>query len=46
MVPVDDPEFGQRPVAFVRTADNEPGDLAPKLGEYLPGFKIPTVFHP
>ena len=46
VVPVDDPEFGQRPVAFVRTADNEPGDLAPKLGEYLPGFKIPTVFHP
>ncbi len=46
VVPVDDPEFGQRPVAFVRTAGNEPGDLAPKLREFLPGFKIPTVFHP
>ena len=46
VVPVPDPEFGHRPVAFVRTAGNEPGDLAPKLREFLPGFKIPTAFHP
>ena len=46
VVPVPDPEFGHRPVAFVRTAGNGPGDLAPKLREFLPGFKIPTAFHP
>ena len=46
VVPVLDPEFGHRPVAFVRTEGDEPGDLAPKLREFLPGFKIPTAFHP
>ena len=46
VVPVEDPEFGQRPVAFVRTEGGEPGDLAPKLREFLPGFKVPTTFHP
>jgi o-succinylbenzoate---CoA ligase len=46
VVPVPDPEFGLRPVAFIRTAGNEPGDLARKLREFLPGFKIPTAFHP
>jgi o-succinylbenzoate---CoA ligase len=46
VVPVDDPEFGQRPVAFVKTEGDEPGDLAPKLREILPGFKIPTTFYP
>jgi O-succinylbenzoic acid--CoA ligase len=46
VVPVDDPEFGQRPVAFVRTEGGEPGDLAPKLRAFLSGFKIPTAFHP
>ena len=46
VVPVDDPEFGQRPVAFVKTEGYEPGDLTPKLREFLPGFKVPTTFHP
>jgi o-succinylbenzoate---CoA ligase len=46
VVPVPDPEFGHRPVAFVRTEGDEPGDLAPKLREFLPGFEIPTAFHP
>jgi O-succinylbenzoic acid--CoA ligase len=46
VVPVDDPEFGQRPVAFIKTEGDEPGDLTPKLREFLPGFKVPTTFHP
>jgi O-succinylbenzoic acid--CoA ligase len=46
VVPVDDPEFGQRPVAFVKTQGDEPGNLTPKLREFLPGFKVPTTFHP
>jgi len=46
VVPVPDPEFGLRPAAFVRTEGDEPGDLDPKLREFLPGFKIPTAFHP
>jgi o-succinylbenzoate---CoA ligase len=46
VVPVDDPEFGHRPVAFVKTEGDEPGDLAPKLREILPGFKVPTTFYP
>ena len=46
VVPVDDPEFGQRPVAFIRTAGDEPGDLTPKLREFLPGFKVPATIHP
>ena len=46
VVPVDDPEFGQRPVAFVKTEGYESGDLTPKLREFLPGFKVPTTFHP
>jgi O-succinylbenzoic acid--CoA ligase len=46
VVPVPDPEFGHRAVAFVRTEGDEPGDLAPKLREFLPGFEIPTAFHP
>jgi o-succinylbenzoate---CoA ligase len=46
VVPVPDPEFGHRPVAFVRTEGDGPRDLATKLRELLPGFEIPTVFHP
>jgi O-succinylbenzoic acid--CoA ligase len=47
VVPVPDPEFGARPVAFVRTADDtvEPGALVRPLEEVLPGFKIPVAFH-
>jgi O-succinylbenzoic acid--CoA ligase len=46
VVPVPDEEFGARPVAFVRTDDLEPGDLARELEPVLPRFKIPISFHP
>jgi O-succinylbenzoic acid--CoA ligase len=46
VVPVPDPEFGHRPVAFVRTDGVEPGNFAPELRKVLPGFKIPIAFHP
>jgi o-succinylbenzoate---CoA ligase len=45
VVPVPDAEFGARPVAFVRTAGVEPGDLARALEPVLPRFKIPAAFH-
>ena len=47
VVPVEDPEFGARPVAFVRTAggvaDGE--TLAGALEKVLPRFKIPVAFY-
>jgi acyl-CoA synthetase (AMP-forming)/AMP-acid ligase II len=43
---VPDEEFGARPVAFIRTDDLEPGDLAHELEPVLPRFKIPISFHP
>ena len=49
VVPVPDTEFGERPVAFVKTAgDAGPStpDLAASLGETLPRFKVPDAFHP
>ena len=46
VVPVPDEEFGARPVAFIRTDDLEPGDLAHELEPVLPRFKIPISFHP
>jgi len=47
-VPVDDKDFGQRPVAFV---DSQHGDiddaaLRASLERTLPRFKIPVCFHP
>jgi o-succinylbenzoate---CoA ligase len=45
VVPVPDAEFGAQPVAFVRTAGVEPGDLARALEPVLPRFKIPAAFH-
>ncbi len=47
VVPVPDEEFGERPVAFVRTADGEVSAerLAGALGEVLPRFKIPVAFY-
>ena len=45
VVPVPDEEFGARPVAFIRTDDLEPGDLAHELEPVLPRFKIPISFH-
>ena len=46
VVPVPDEEFNERPVAFVQTADGPvPGNLAEKLGETLPRFKVPMAFY-
>ena len=45
VVPVDDPEFGQRPVAFVRMKGGSTVDLAPGLEKVLPRFKIPVAFY-
>ncbi|MDP8901005.1 MAG: o-succinylbenzoate--CoA ligase [Actinomycetota bacterium] len=44
VVPVPDPEFGERPAAFVRLSGGV-GDLAHALEPVLPRFKIPKVFH-
>jgi O-succinylbenzoic acid--CoA ligase len=44
VVPVADPEFGARPVAFVRLSEGM-GDLARALEPVLPRFKIPKDFH-
>ena len=44
VVPVPDPEFGARPVAFVRLSGGV-GDLARALEPVLPRFKIPKAFH-
>jgi o-succinylbenzoate---CoA ligase len=44
VVPVPDPEFGERPVAFVRLSGGI-GDLARALEPVLPRFKIPKTFH-
>jgi len=46
VVPVSDPEFGARPVAFVRTKGSKIAHLAPELEVILPRFKIPVAFHP
>ena len=45
VVPVDDTEFGQRPVAFVRMEDRSTVDLASELEKFLPRFKIPIAFY-
>jgi o-succinylbenzoate---CoA ligase len=44
VVPVPDPEFGARPVAFVRLSGRA-GDLSRLLEPLLPRFKIPKAFH-
>lgn len=47
VVPVPDEEFGQRPVAFLRTASGEAPDaagLAEALRETIPGFMVPVAF--
>lgn len=48
VVPVADPEFGQRPVAFLRVSGAMPSQttLSSRLGEWLPGFKLPVAYHP
>jgi O-succinylbenzoic acid--CoA ligase len=46
VVPVPDPEFGERPVAFVRrSGEVDLVELTPALEAVLPRFKIPTTFH-
>ena len=47
VVPVPDPEFGHRPVAFVRAAGDAvtPENLARALESILPRFKMPIAFH-
>jgi O-succinylbenzoic acid--CoA ligase len=47
VVPVADAVFGQRPVAFVRSAhEGVRGDaLAEQLAALLPRFKIPVAFY-
>lgn len=49
VVPIDDDEFGRRPVAFVRLTPGaalEPDRLAAALAATLPRFMIPIAFHP
>ncbi|PKL74328.1 MAG: o-succinylbenzoate--CoA ligase, partial [Candidatus Melainabacteria bacterium HGW-Melainabacteria-1] len=46
VVPIDDPEFGQRPLAFVEASSFEPQSWEARLREQLPGYKIPDHFLP
>jgi O-succinylbenzoic acid--CoA ligase len=47
VVPVPDPEFGARPVAFVRAEGvTDQGTLTRALEKVLPRFKIPVAFYP
>ena len=45
--PVPDSEFGERPVAFVKTPGGEspPESLAGELEKTLPRFKVPVAFY-
>jgi O-succinylbenzoic acid--CoA ligase len=48
VVPVEDDEFGFRPVAVVRSSDNKnlcKDDLVAGLEQFLPRFKIPVRFY-
>ena len=47
VVPVPDEEFGERPVAFVRTDGRrvQPESLVRDLENLLPRYKIPRTFH-
>jgi O-succinylbenzoic acid--CoA ligase len=47
VVPISDPEFGERPVAFVEAVSSISEDSLNKaLRKILPGFKIPRRFLP
>ncbi len=49
VVPVQNAEFGSRPVAFVRVSQKEfmqPVRFAAFLVEHLPGYKVPNIFLP
>ena len=46
VVPVPSAEYGQRPVAFLRTTETlDPSQLRHALRQRLPGFKVPDAFH-
>lgn len=47
VVPIDDAEYGRRPVAFVspHAGAPEPDDLEERLRAQLPGYMIPIAFH-
>lgn len=47
VVPVEDKEWGHRPVAFVRmtSAEPDPDALRAELAESLPRFMLPIAFH-
>lgn len=48
VAPVDDADYGMRPVAFVRCRDGRPPDaeaLRKALRDTLPGYKIPVAIH-
>ena len=45
VVPIHDPEFGQRPAAFIQfKAKMEPEFIRKRLQNFLPKFKIPDYF--
>ena len=47
--PVDDAEFGQRPVAFIKMRKGHSLDakaILDRLGKILPRFKLPVAIHP
>ncbi len=49
VVPVADDEFGQRPVAFIKTEGRYALDartVGEALSRHLPGYKIPRSFYP
>ncbi len=48
VVPVPDPEFGHRPVAFVEAPedDGKPTDFEQALASHLPRYKIPRTYLP
>jgi O-succinylbenzoic acid--CoA ligase len=49
VAPVEDAEYGQRPVAFIRTEDGSAPDsdtLAEALAEQLPSYALPVAYHP
>lgn len=42
----DDPEFGQRPIAFIQSrGPQKPQELLAKLRDFLPKFKLPDEIH-
>ena len=46
VVPIDDPRFGQRPVAFVDADPREHARILQQLASQLPSCKLPVALHP